>query len=399
MSIFLGVLIGIFCLMFLITAHEFGHFIMARRNGIRVLEFGICFPPRAIAWKKGKDGKWHKLPKSEWDKPQDSLVFSLNWLPIGGFCQMDGETDTDTRKGTFGAASFKSKTKVLLAGVAANWIIAIIIFTILAWTGMPQFIDNQFKIDPDTKINYGTTVITDVQEESPASKAGIKKGDKILKVNGEVLDTAAQVAEYNKNHAGENIIYTIEHEDANCTEDIAVTLNPADSEYLLGVSMGSTQTLAYSTWSAPIVGVGTTVQLTAETYRGLGEMLWNLVSGAAKQISFDGATREDGRKDIAKAGDSVSGPVGIVGVLFPAFAKAGLTNLAFLLALISVSLACMNILPIPALDGGRWFMMAICRLRGKKLDKETEERVVAKSLKILLILIAIITFLDILRMF
>ena len=121
MYIVFGVIIGILILMLLVVAHEFGHFIMARKNGVTVKEFGVGFPPRMIAWVKkpvevNKDGKkitqskWTKIPKSDWDKPQKSLILSLNFLPIGGFCSMDGESDADTRKGTLGAATFWQKT-------------------------------------------------------------------------------------------------------------------------------------------------------------------------------------------------------------------------------------------------------------------------------------------------
>ena len=126
-------------------------------------------------------------------------------------------------------------------------------------------------------------------------------------------------------------------------------------------------------------------------------MLWNLVSGAARLFSPDAEVREDGQEAISSVGDSVSGPVGIIGVLFPAFTSAGPTNLAFLAALISVSLACMNVLPIPALDGGRWLLIAIYKLRRKKLTKEIEEKIVSRAFMVLLALIFIVTVLDIIR--
>ena len=161
--------------------------------------------------------------------------------------------------------------------------------------------------------------------------------------------------------------------------------------------MASTQSLSYSTWSAPIVGVGLTAQLTGETFKGVGILLGNLVSGVAQQFSFDSGTRESGQEAISSVGDSVAGPVGIVGQLFPAFTAAGPSNLAFLTALISVSLACMNVLPIPALDGGRWLLIAIYKARKKKLTKETEERIVSRAMMVLLALIFIVTILDIVR--
>ena len=317
MNILLGVIVGLLILMLLVTAHEFGHFIAARRNGVKVLEFGICFPPRAIAWKKGKDGKWHRLPKSEWDKPQDSLIFSLNWLPIGGFCQMDGESAEDKKKGTFGNASFLKKTKILFAGVGMNWLAAFLILTVLAWTGMPTMLNNQFTVPADTHI-------------------------------------------------------------------VAITDTSYYSRY---------------TWSAPIVGAGLTIQLTGETFKGLGEIVWSLISGVFSQFSFDQAVRESGQQSLSAVGESVAGPVGIVGTIFPASVAGGPTIVAFLAALISISLACMNVLPIPALDGGRWFMIALYKIRKKTLSPEKEQRIIYRTFVILLALIVIITILDIRRFF
>ena len=418
MDIFVGVIVGLVVLMFLVTAHEFGHFIMARRNGVRVLEFGICFPPRAIAWVKDPETrKWKRLPKSEWKKPQKGLVFSLNWLPIGGFCQMDGESAADTREGTFGKANFWSKTKILFGGVAMNWLVAIIIFTILAWTGMPEFLEGQFTIPADTRVNAIPVKVTSVAEESPAQQAGIEPGDLIISVDGNEFYHASEITDYNAAHAGETVVYKLKRDwTCDCPENAVCdcappseegvvefetvpTLNPEGSEYLLGITMETTQTLSYSTWSAPIVGVGVTAQLTGETFKGVGTMLWNLISGIGSQFSPDASIRENGQHAMSEVKDSVSGPVGIIGVLFPSFTAAGPTDLAFLAALISVSLACMNVLPIPALDGGRWLLIAFYKIRRKKLTKETEEKIVSRAFMVLLALIFIVTILDIIRFF
>ena len=431
MDLFLGVIVGLLVLMALVVAHEFGHFLAARRNGVNVLEFGIGFPPRAIAWKKDpKTGKWKRLPRSEWKKEkiskvvysdekdknlaQKGMVFSLNWLPIGGFCQMDGESAADTRAGTFGKASFWSKTKILFAGVAMNWLVAIVIFTILAWVGLPEFLDNQFTVSSDTRVESIPVQITSVAEGSPAAKAGLEEGDYILAVNGEKVKYASEITDINSQNAGKEVAYEIQreyHDDKNCVcpqcadclcscEKVAeytVKLNPPDAEYLLGVTMASYQKTSYSTWSAPLVGVGLTAQLTGETFKGVGVMIWDLISGVGSQFSLDSTVRESGQRAISSVGDSVSGPVGIIGVLFPTFTAAGPANLAFLAALISVSLACMNVLPIPALDGGRWLLITIYKLRKKKLTKETEEKIVSRAFMALLAIIFIVTILDIVR--
>lgn len=420
MNIVFGIIIGLIILMLLVVAHEFGHFIMCKRNGVRVLEFGIGFAPRAIAWvkkpveQKDKDGepildengqpvtklKWVRIPKKDWKKPQDSMIFSLNWLPIGGFCAMDGESDADTRKGTFGAATFWGKTKILFGGVAMNWLVAFALLTVLAFTGMPQFLEHQFYLGQDAQtIDVSRSVVVDkVVENSPAAEAGFQPGDEIVAIEGETVTSAAAISQYGKNHAGETIKYAVRRDDAE--QNLTAKLNPADADYALGISMASYgQTFIRSTWSAPIVGLGVTAQITGETFKSLGQLVWNLVSGVFRQFSPNDTVREEGRNDLAAAGDSVSGPVGIIGTIFPAFASTGAANLTFLAALISISLACMNVLPIPALDGGRWLIIAIYKLRRKKLTKETEEKIVSRAFMVLLFLIAVITILDIIKLF
>ena len=449
--------------MAVVTIHEFGHFIVAKRNGVRVLEFGIGFPPKAKTWlhipvektkeyckkfnfsdkltkrllkkadgkaKKNKKWLWIPLPKSEWyeekngelaPKPQDYLIFSLNWLPIGGFCQMDGETNLDTRKGTFGAASLWSKTKILFAGVAMNWLLAIVIFTVLALTGMPELVNNQWRLDSDAiQVSRTTVSVKTVIDDSPAKNAGLSEGDRIIsatdtETNEETeIDSVYTLIDFNNNHVEKEVKYKVESkvltEECASKKDckdftyetvyIPVVLNSKDAEYLLGISMSQEgQTLYRSTWSAPIVGVVTTAQLTGETYRGIGVLIGNLFSGVTSQFSADETVRDEGKAKIEAAGDSVSGPVGIVGVLFPAIAETGLANTLYLMAIISISLACMNVLPIPALDGGRWFLIVLFRILRRPLTPETENKIVSRAFAFLLILAGIITVLDVIKIF
>ena len=395
---------GLFMLVFLVTAHEFGHFLMARRNGVEVEEFGICFPPRAICWRK-VDGKWKRIPKSQWKKmPGEGLVISLNWLPIGGFCQMKGESAAATEKGSFGAAKYWGKTKILFGGVAANWLISFVLLTILAFTGMPHFLENQFAIASDTKVVPVDPVsVIEVIEGSPAEKAGFQEGDILKKAtysdgdSEEVeISTASDFTEANGRHAGEKVAIVYERDGEEKTVDME--LNDNDAEYLFGATIGGAA-LYRSTWSAPIVGAGTMVQVTGETFKGIGTLLVKFFSGIVKQINFNSEVRQEGASELKTATDSMSGPVGIVGILFPIFTSSGAPYLFFLVAIISISLACMNVLPIPALDGGRWLLIAIYRLRKKKLTKAKEEKIVGRAFTAILILAAIVTLIDIMRLF
>lgn len=446
MYIFLGIIVGLLCLMFLIVAHEFGHFITARKSGVRVKEFGVGFPPRIAAWliTKDKSGKrkWQKLPKSDWDKDQKNLIFSINALPIGGFCAMDGESDADTKPGTFGSVSYWKKTLILFGGVAMNWLIAFLILTVLAWTGLPTILDNQFSIKSDEHVRIlEPVIVAEVVKDSPAEQAGFKQGDKIVSIfendfnidycnrvgvsaNGSPcvnpdetkVYSSSDVISFNDSHASKTVYYIVEREEeaeVDCYQEpcnppktlttnkytLKATLNDNSSDYLLGITMNYGSSETHYTWSAPIVGAGLTVQITGETFKGLGKLVVDLFTGAIQQVSPDATVRQEGREQVKTATEGVSGIVGIIGGYFPSLVQSGPSLVFLFMAVISISLACMNVLPIPALDGGRWFMITLARLRHKKLSQETEQNIVAKTFIFLLILMAIITVMDIIRLF
>ena len=135
-----GVLLGLFVLILLVVLHELGHAIVAKRNGVKVEEFGIGFPPAAKKWKVKRSFLG------------EDVTFSLNWLPLGGFVRLKGEYDSAKGEGTYGGSTFWVKTKILLAGVVMNWITAIVLFTILAVIGMPKILSNQVQLPFDTEV-------------------------------------------------------------------------------------------------------------------------------------------------------------------------------------------------------------------------------------------------------
>lgn len=379
MELLFGIIVGIIALTFLVVLHELGHAIAAKRNGVVVEEFGIGFPPRAWG-KKLKDTFIGK-----------NVLFSINWLPLGGFVKMQGEHDAASKKGDYGAASFWAKTKILLAGVFINWITAAVLLTILAVTGLPQVISNQFTVASDTTYVREPVQLTSITKDLPASKAGFEKGDKIVRFAGKEVGSAQGLIDLSKEYKGQTVEVIYNRDGTESTRKVALAGGNGPT---FGAGVGQA-TQMRSTWSAPIVGVGVTAQLTLETFKGIWSLLANLATGIASQFSGDAKVREAGSKDMATAGESVAGPLGIFGILFPAASQAGPTQLTLLVALISIALAVMNVLPIPALDGGRWFTMAGFKLFRKELTREREEKIQAIGFMTLMALVVLVTVADV----
>src|SRR5665647_2924776 len=172
MELIVGIAVGLIILVFLIVVHELGHATVASRNGVVVEEFGIGFPPRG----------WSK-------KLKNGVLLSLNWLPLGGFVKLQGEHDAASSKGDYGAASFWQKTKILLAGVITNWAVAVILLTVLAITGLPKILPDQFSIASDTATVQQSVEITALVPGYPAQKAGLREGDKIIRFAGQEVPT------------------------------------------------------------------------------------------------------------------------------------------------------------------------------------------------------------------
>ena len=366
MAVFLLIL-GILLFIGLVVLHEFGHFLAARRNGVEVEEFGIGFPPRA----------WQRRTKK-------GFIFSLNWLPIGGFVRLKGENDSATEKGSFGAASFKTKTKIMLAGVAMNLLAAFVIFTALAWIGMPQLLDNQFAIKSDTQVARRDIMVGYITPGSPAEKAGLKSHDhlKFIGLKGQAqqpITNADGLPAITKQLAGQEVVigYQRDGQERSVTAKLLSGREGEEKGYLGIVPAEFTMTRA--TWSAPVQSVGLIAQFTEATFKGLGTALGALFRG-----------------DTAKASEQVAGPVGIVAVLNEG-SSLGAQFVLLIVGLISLSLAIMNVLPIPALDGGRFYVLVLSRIFGKRLSKDMEERIVGTSFVFLLVLIVLITIVDVKR--
>ncbi len=374
--------LGLLLFIGLILVHEWGHFIVSRRNGVEVEEFGLGFPPRAKILTKRK-----------------GTVFSLNWLPLGGFVKLKGEHDIDDEPGSFGAASSWVKTKIMLAGVVMNLVTAFVLLTVVALIGMPKILDDQTTIWSDTKIikhpdNEGVIKIGEVLDGSPAAQAGLQAEDQIVSVDGEAITTSSRVADITSENAGQAIEVTVRRGNEDITKQI--TLN--DESPHLGVGSYSAQSgleIRRSTWSAPVVALGVTKDFTIATFKGLGSALKGLGSIIAGAVTGNTPARQAGQTE---ASGQVSGPVGIFYVLYE-ISQQGIGLVLFIIAIISLTLAIMNVLPIPALDGGRLFVMLIFRAAKRPLKPALEERIHGTGFVTLMLLFLVITIVDIRRFF
>lgn len=378
-----GILLGLFVLISLVVLHELGHALVAKRNGVKVEEFGIGFPPAAKKWKVKRSFLG------------EDVIFSLNWLPLGGFVRLKGEYDSAKGKGTYGGSTFWVKTKILLAGVMMNWLTAIILFTVLAVIGLPKVLSNQVQLPFDTEVRRSPVSVVKITPDSPADRAGIKVGDQLIDINNQPLTEAEKLPIITKQNAGKKVPIKYSRDGEESLIDVQLNSEQtAKAGGYLGVVPSQSEKI-YSTWSAPIMGVATTGQLSYETIKGIGVLLVKTTHGLFGQIFGSEQSKQSARADLSSVGDSVAGPIGILGVLFPSVVNSGIAQVIFVAALISLTLAVMNILPIPALDGGRWFTMAIFRLFKKELTKEREENIQATGMLILLILTILVTVSDV----
>jgi regulator of sigma E protease len=386
----------------LVLVHEFGHFITAKWAGIRVEEFGVGFPPRIVGLRK-RDGKgweviWFGGIRREEDS-YDSLkqtpfsgtsggvstpgapvsshtMYSLNLIPIGGFVRMPGENgDINDENGHYDPQSFAAKSAgkrliVLVAGVTMNVLLAMVLFTFAFGFGEPKLLPQIGKVVPG----------------SPAEIAGIRPGDTIVSANNQPVKFFSDlqavvnaVIQADKNHhATVPVIMQIRRSGptALISTTVNVRVHPPAGQGPMGIEASSKVVFdSIPLWQAPIRGVQYTFQTTADFLHAIGQM----ITGS---LPFQ-----------------LAGPVGIVritGEVAQSVPSEGWWPLLSLTAVLSLNLAIINILPFPALDGGRVVLVLIEVLRGgKRLKPEVEGFINFAGMLMLLTLMVVITFFDV----
>lgn len=349
----------------LVLVHEWGHFITAKKTGMRVDEFGIGFPPKLFGVKKGE------------------TEYTFNLLPIGGFVRIYGENKEDLENDIDNGRAFSARPKwaqaiVLVAGVFMNVVLAWVLFTIVLMAGVPSAV-SEAEAGPDTML-----YVSGVLPDSPAAEAlpvgvsvvALKSGDKTLQ-----NPTPSSFSEFVASTAPEpvTIVYS-QGEIENSTVIIpAQGLDNEDaSRYLVGASLSMVETIKRSPTTAVIDGFTATI----EGLRVISSGLYNLI----KDALF-------GKADFS----TVAGPVGIVGMVGDA-ADFGWTALFSFMAVISLNLAIINLLPFPALDGGRLLFVFIEAVTKKEIPPQVAGYTNVVGFLLLLLLMVLVTYQDIMRL-
>ncbi|MFN8518462.1 MAG: M50 family metallopeptidase [Chloroflexota bacterium] len=329
----------------LVVLHELGHFVVARLAGVRVHEFGIGFPPRAAILHRGKE-----------------TVYSLNWLPIGGFVRLEGEDGESEDPRSFVRQPLHTRLLILLAGVAMNFLLAWGIFTFIAATGDPVVGVRVSFVQPGSPAaSIGLVGGTQVGTTDDGVAIYDETGDLIIAIDGQHFPVFANPANpsdpalsYLRAHAGETVTLTVRHQDGH-VQDLTVTLRSPEEATNGALGIGIQTFTTDDTVQHPIadaVGIGfqRTVDAATLILRGLQDLLRNL------------------------ANPPVQGPVGMVDTVGAYRTQLPPVFLLWLVGVLSANLAVVNALPLPPLDGGRAAMAILKRLFGTRISPLFEQR-------------------------
>ncbi|MBT3356112.1 RIP metalloprotease RseP [bacterium] len=377
----IAVIVFIVILGTLVFVHEAGHFFVARRNGIACEEFGIGFPPRIAGFFKDKKGKrrWVFGNKKieEAIKEKDETVYSLNLIPIGGFVRIKGEDGEDKNaRDSFASQSIFVRFKVLFAGVAMNFIVGALFFGFAFYLGLPEAIGDE-DVAPNAKVQ-----ISVVAKDSPASKAKLQVGDTIVSTleNGKEKDVSkvSNIRTATEEKGGQNIELKILHPGEDDPVVVSVFVrkkeNTPEGQGAIGIELLRTSFAKYGFFQSMWMGVETTGRIVVAIFQFLGDLIVRLFT--PKPMVAD-----------------VAGPVGIA-VMTGQVAKMGLAFTLQFVAMLSVNLAVINLLPLPALDGGRILFLIIEKIKGKPVSEKFEGIVHTAGFIFLMSLMILVTIKD-----
>lgn len=345
----------------LVFVHEFGHFWVAKRSGIKVHEFAFGFRPRLISWKRGE------------------TEYAINLLPFGGYVRLEGEDQDPAApkktKGSFAAQSVGVRAAVLIAGIVMN--------LILAWALLTAtYIVGSYPLSMSFGEHAGLVtkpviVLVNVVAGSPAEQAGLTRGDTVLALNNTPVTSVEELVTTIQAEAGKELSLTYERNGRETTVTVTPRLNPPAGEGALGIAPQSVGVVRAPWYRAPFVAIAEVGAQIKGSFLGFAGFVQQLV--VKQEVSED-----------------VSGIIG-VGALTGEVRRLGIGPLMQFVALISTNLAVINILPILPLDGGHLLFVALEAIRRKPVAEKYRQWVAIAGLAAIGLLFVIVTYQDLLR--
>ena len=362
------IIVFLVVLSIIVFVHELGHFYTAIKLGIGVEEFGFGFPPRMFGIKR------------------KGIIYSINWIPLGGFVKIKGESGDYSEDGdSFMNQPVWKRALTLFAGVFMNWFFAFILLTVGFIIGLPGAVDSPTDTARDGAIISDRRVqIIEVYENSPAGRENLKIEDIVQSINNVEFENADQMRDYLAAHQESELNFNIRRG----KQEININLMPEEipelasefEEYrdkkIVGIGLVNSGIISYPWYRAPIEGFKTTLNLTYKIFDALFKII---KSGFTGEKTID-----------------ISGPVGVAIFTGRAY-EMGFVYLLWFMALLSINLAIINILPIPALDGGRLLFLLIEKIRRRPNDRKVEAIIHNIGFGLLMLLVALITYKDIVR--
>lgn len=369
------ILLFIVILGLLVFVHELGHFLAARYFGVKAEEFGFGFPPRMFGVVYNDAQKRYRFVKGREDVESPHTVYSLNWLPLGGFVRIKGEDGNESDPDSFTAQPAWKRLIMLVAGVVMNFVAAIVLFGIVFFLGVRQPIDSsQAALYPDAEVQ-----ILQVAPDSSAHAMGLEPGDTIVSINQNTVGTLEAVKENLDASRGAEVAFVVDRlGDLQNLKGTFESKSDEGGETKFGIAYSHTATVKLPILDSLQQGAITTWNVTGAILSAFGKLIAGLFGGPAV------------------TGVDLTGPVGIV-YITKQMSDLGLVYILQFAALLSVNLAIINALPIPALDGGRMLFVLIEKIKGSPVRRSTEGMIHQIGFLLLIFLMVFITTRDILK--
>lgn len=371
-------IIFIIVLGILVFVHEFGHFFAAKKKGVGVEEFGFGFPPRVAGFRKKEEGAggWEIIWGNKSLKEGASTLYSLNWIPLGGFVRIKGESGEKAEEpDSFAGRKISDRALIVSMGVIANVLLTIVLISLGLAVGMPQVISD--KISRFAEISDRRIEVLTVLPNSPAERANIKSADAIIAVSGLQPPSSDWLRDFIQQNINQEIELTLRRQGEIIQTGVIPEVLKETGQPGVGIGMAEVGTVRYPWWLALPKGAQATAFFVKVIFQVIGTMFRDLALG--KQVAAE-----------------LTGPVGIA-VLTGEAARLGWVYLLQFVAVLSINLAIINILPFPALDGGRLLFLGIEKLRGRPVSRKVELVIHNLGFTLLLFLIVLVTYRDLSR--